>query len=111
MRLRPRFSRFRIRPSAPESVRMKGACCNPVSISGNRLVGRLELTEGNNMDDTANAGPSESDVLRDTIFQTRLEIEQLRRSGNIDAINKAVDRLRVLLRAQQGMQKFKTREL
>jgi len=63
------------------------------------------------MDDASNTGPSESDLLWDRMFQTRLEIEQLRRSGNIDALNRAEDRLRVLLRAQQANQKIKSREL
>jgi hypothetical protein len=61
------------------------------------------------MDDDAAIGPSESDQLRDLIFQTRLKIEQLRRGSNIEQLRKAEDSLRIMLRSQRAAESQKSK--
>ena len=54
-------------------------------------------------------GPSESEQLRDQIFQTRLKIEQLRRGNNIEQLRKAEDSLRIMLRLQRAAESQKSK--
>jgi hypothetical protein len=64
------------------------------------------------MSDKNEDGPSPKDELRDRIFRARLELEQLRRGGNIAQLEKAGDNLRGLLRSQtaQEAKGFKRRQ-
>ena len=51
--------------------------------------------------DEATNGPTKDDLLRDSIFRVRLDLEQIRRSGNLHLLNSAQARLRLLMREQQ----------
>jgi len=51
--------------------------------------------------DEAKTGPTTDDLLRDSIFRARLDLEQLRRSGNLQLLNSAQARLRLLMREQE----------
>ena len=51
--------------------------------------------------DEAKTGPTKDDLLRDNIFRARLDLEQLRRSGNLQLVSSAQARLRLLMREQQ----------
>jgi hypothetical protein len=51
--------------------------------------------------DEAKTGPTKDDLLRDGIFRARLDLEQLRRSGNLQLLNSAQARLRLLMREQE----------
>jgi hypothetical protein len=62
------------------------------------------------MSDDQEAGASATAQLRDRIFQARLQIEQLRRRGNIELLRRATDNLRTMLRAQRADEKNKSRE-
>ena len=44
---------------------------------------------------------SQSDQRRDQIFQIKLQIEQLRRGGNIELAKRTEDKLRIALETQQ----------
>ena len=51
--------------------------------------------------DEAKTGPTTDDLLRDSIFRARLDLEQLRRSGSLQLLNSAQARLRLLMREQE----------
>ena len=57
------------------------------------------------------AGPSDRDKRRDRMFQQRLWIEQLRGTGNSDALKNAVTDLQRMIRASQKTEALRPKRL
>jgi len=53
--------------------------------------------------DESKTGPTKDDLLRDSIFRARLDVEQLRRSGNFQLLDSAQAHLRRLMRERQNV--------
>jgi len=53
--------------------------------------------------DESKTGPTKDDLLRDDIFRARLDVEQLRRSGNFQLLDGAQAHLRRLMRERQNV--------
>jgi hypothetical protein len=73
------------------------------------LAKPAECRDTQRMDNDGKVTPSDSERLRDLIFQTRLKIEQLRCGGNIEQLKRAEDSLRIMQSSQRAMENQKSK--